>query len=140
MSHRKQQVQSTLKRSISQIVSQRLADPRIGAMVSVTRVEVVSGGHEALVFISVLPAKDSSKSLHGLRHAAGRIHSLVTKSVSMRYVPRLVFRLDETLKKQATVFEAIQRGIQQDGVLAEDHILDAGGGESALTGNHRIGG
>ena len=96
MSYKKQQVESALKRAISQVVTQRLSDPRIEGLVSVTRVDVAPDGHQALVFVSVLPDKSGPLSLHGLRHAAGRIHSLVSKNVSMRYVPRLVFRLDET--------------------------------------------
>ena len=135
MSYKKQQVESTLKRTISRIVTQRLSDPRIEGMVSVTRVDVAPDGHQALVYVSVLPDKSGPKSLHGLRHAAGRIHSLVSKNVAMRYVPRLAFRLDESLKKQATVLEAIQRGIQQDGAMAEDRNLETDGGESAWARN-----
>jgi ribosome-binding factor A len=114
MSFRKQQVESTLKRAIAAVLTRELADPRIEGLISVTRVSVSPDLHEAMVFISVVPAKNQSKAIHGLRHAAGHIHSLVGKHVAMKAVPRLDFRLDETLKKQADVFQAIQRGLERE--------------------------
>lgn len=124
MTFKKQQVESTLKRAISQVLTRRLSDPRIVGMVSVTHVDVSPDGHNALVYVSVLPDRDGPKSLHGLRHAAGRIHALVRKNVSMRCVPRLEFRLDESLKKQASVLDAIRRGVDQDRVIAEQRSGD----------------
>jgi len=119
MGYRKQQVESALRRAISQILARGLSDPRVHGMVSVTHVEVTSDWHSAFVYVSVLPEKDQKKSLHGLRHAAGHIHSLLRKAVSVRMVPRLEFRLDSTLKKQDVVLDAIHRGVHQD-TIAED--------------------
>ena len=132
MSYKKQQVESTLKKAISDVVSRRLSDPRIVGLVSVTRVDVSPDGLNAKVYISVLPEKHSSKSLHGLRHAAGRIYLLMRKSVSMRKVPRLTFHLDETLKREATVLDAIHRGIDQDGVGAVPGSIGLGSGGTGL--------
>ena len=109
MSHRKSQIESTLQRAISQMLSRRLSDPRIVGMVSVTRVEVTPDRHEAHVFVSVMPEKYQNKTVAGLRHATKHIHSLLCKAVQMRAVPHLVFQLDPSLKKQAAVFDAISR-------------------------------
>ncbi len=110
MSHRKQQVESLLKRVVSDVLTRKLSDPRVIGLVSVTRVEVSPDLHEATVSVSVLPEKRQRKTLSGLRHAAGHIHSLVCKAVQMRVVPHLAFRLDESIKKQDAVFDAIQQG------------------------------
>lgn len=121
MSIRKQQVESTLKRAISTVLTRHLSDPRIEGLISVTRVSVSPDLREAYVYVSIAPAKNQSKAIHGLRHASRHIHSLVSKLVALNTVPRLDFRLDETLKKQADVFQAIQRGIQRE---ATDEKLD----------------
>ena len=118
MSYRKQQVESTLKRVVSQILIRRLSDPRITGMVSITRVDVSPDKHNATVYVSVIPEKYQHRSLSGLRHATGHIHSLVKSAVAMRIVPRLRFELDESLKKQADIFEAIDRGLEQDEAAA----------------------
>lgn len=93
MSYRRQQVESTLKRVISRVLARQLSDPRIVGMVSVTHVDVSPDWRHALVYVSVLPDKVQQKSVHGLRHAAGRIHSLVRKEMAMRVVPQFEFRV-----------------------------------------------
>ena len=138
MSYRKQQVESTLKRAISQVLMRRLSDPRITGMVSITRVEISSDQHNANVFISVLPEKSQQRSLHGLRHAAGHIHILVRSIVAMRTVPRLHFQLDESLKKQAQIFEAIDRGIHQDQTIAQQRANNSPSSDQDFTSTNPI--
>ncbi len=132
MGYRKKQVESTLKRAISQVLGQRLSDPRIVGMVSVTRVDVTPDWHEAFVYVSVLPQKHQQRTVRGLCHAAGHIGSLLRKQVALRAVPRLTFRLDESIKKQDTVLEAIRRGVAQD--QANVWSRDAGREDSAPDG------
>lgn len=108
MSYRKQQVESTLLRSISGVLARQLSDPRIVGLISVTRVDVSADLRHATVYVSVLPENASSRAIHGLRHAAGYIHSLVCKAVAMKTVPHLDFRLDASLKKQAGVLRALR--------------------------------
>ncbi|MBI1336929.1 MAG: 30S ribosome-binding factor RbfA [Phycisphaera sp.] len=114
MSHRIEQIESLLKRELSTILAHKLSDPRIEGMVSITRLSVSPDLHDAYVYVSVMPDKFEKKTLYGLRHATGHIHSLLRKAVAMRSVPQLEFRLDQALKKQAKVFEAIQRGVDKE--------------------------
>ena len=51
-------------------------------------------------------------TLRALNHAAGHVQALLRDQVTLRHVPRLAFRLDPTIKKQAEVFQAIRRGMQ----------------------------
>lgn len=115
MSRRTEQVESTLQRAISQVLQRRLADPRIQGLISVTRVKVSPDLHSATVGVSVLPQEKQALVIRALRHAAGHIHALVRREVSMKVVPRLEFELDESLKKQAGVYGAIQRGVERTG-------------------------
>lgn len=115
MSHRLKQVESMLQRAISQVLHRHLADPRIEGLVSVTQVKVSADIRHAQVCVSVIPATAQKKVLAGLRHASGHIHTLIRKLVALRTVPQLEFRLDESIKKQAAVFDAIQNGVQRSG-------------------------
>jgi ribosome-binding factor A len=119
MSIRTQQIESTLKRAISEVIVKQLGDPRIVGLVSVTRVQISPDLRDAFVYISVLPEQHEGKSLHGLRSATGRIHSLLRKKVAMRAVPRLDFRLDKSLKKEAVVFDAIRQASERDPPLPD---------------------
>lgn len=120
MSHRKEQVQSTLKRAISQVLARQISDPRIVGMISITQIDISPDLRNAKVYVSVLPEKYQQRSVHGLRHAASHIYSLVCKVVALRIVPKLDFRLDESLKKQDAVFEDIRRGIELEQKTNDD--------------------
>lgn len=109
MSHRKQQIESTLQRAISKIVCCDLSDPRIEGMVSVTDVQVSNDMRQATVMVSVLPEKYETRTLGGLEAASGHLHRRLCRMVKLRIVPRLQFRLDKTLKKQADLFLAIRK-------------------------------
>ena len=121
--HRKAQIESTLQRAISQVLARQLSDPRIGGLLSVTRVTVSPDRHDASVFVSVLPQRLQNRTLAGLRHASGHIKSLLCKAVAMRAVPRLNFQLDDGLKKQAAVFDEIARAVAAD----ENHATPSSG-------------
>lgn len=110
MSHRIAQIESTLMKAIAQVLQRDLADPRVDAFVSITRVKVSPDLADATVYVSIMPADKQSKNIHGLKSATRHIRSLVLKKMSMRTVPRLRFQLDDSLKKQAEVYDAIRRG------------------------------
>jgi ribosome-binding factor A len=52
-------------------------------------------------------------ALNALRHAAGLMRSKLTGALSLRVTPFLKFHLDEQLKKEVAVLEAIQRAAQE---------------------------
>ena len=114
MSFRKQQVESTIKRAISTVLATRLADPRIEGLVTVTKVDVSPDMHQAMVYVSVLPEKHEKTTLAGLRSASGHINGLIRKSITMKVMPHLDFRLDESIKKEAAVLDAIRRAKEKD--------------------------
>src|SRR5436190_1404983 len=118
MSFRKLQVESLLRRTISTVLTQKLSDPRIEGMISVTKVTVSPDFHDAYVYVSVLPEKHEAKTLHGLRHASKYIHRLIADEVSMGSVPALDFRVDHALKKEAQVLLALRRAKEADAAAA----------------------
>ena len=122
-------------KAIAEVLQRDLADPRVDAFVSITRVKVSPDMANATVFVSIMPEHKQSKNIHGLRHATGHIRSLVLKKMATRTVPRIRFVLDESLKKQAAVMDAIRRGSEKtpleregehDPALADAPSPDAG--------------
>lgn len=113
MSHRKEQVESLLKRAVASVLQRGLADPRIKGLVSVTKVDVSPDLRNAAVYISITPEQYESRTLHGLKDATRHIQKQVNKAVKLRLVPHLEFRLDKGLKKQAEVFAAINEAMRR---------------------------
>jgi ribosome-binding factor A len=114
MSIRAQQVGSAVMRALGPALAE-LNDPRLeGVLVSVTRVMVNPDLHEATVFVSVTPAGHGKRVLAALGHARGWLQSRVGDAVRMRTLPRLHFRIDDSLKRQDVIFDAIQEGLASD--------------------------
>ena len=136
MSHRIAQVESTLKRAISEVLQRRISDPRIEGLISITRIQISPDLHNAYVYVSILPEQKQRKVIAGLRHATKHIQSLVRKAVAMRAVPQLEFRLDEGLKREADVLGAIRRAAERTGISvnAEDAAEEAADQQQTVDG------
>ena len=97
---------------LAQIVQERIlrgfADPRIRGMVSITKVDVASDLRTAMIQISVLPDIYGPRTISGLRSVAGMLRRTIRDQTSMRRVPDLQFRLDDSLKQAASLDEAIR--------------------------------
>jgi ribosome-binding factor A len=109
MSNKQDQLSSAIDRALREVFSRGFNDPRIGGLLTITGVKVTQDGRECFVDVSVLPAEKGQLSLHGLNAAAPHIRREVGERVRIRTMPRLEFRLDETLKKQARVLSALDR-------------------------------
>ena len=124
MSHKLEQVESTLHRSLAEVLTRELNDPRTeGSLISITRVEVSPDLRHASVFVSVLPEKHRKRVLAALKHASRHLHTQVKKRVALRIVPHLDFRFDTQLRKQQAVLGAIHEALQRTG----DHPADEDG-------------
>ena len=111
MSVRTEQIASLLQRALQEVINRGFADPRIRGLVSVTKVDVAPDLSEAYVSLSILPDKHTELTMHGLRHAIGKIQSDVSRRVRLRKVPRLVLRQDDSIKRLGRIEEALRRGM-----------------------------
>jgi len=114
MTQHSSQIESVLRRAVQDILSKGLNDPRVRGLVSITKVEVSSDYAEATIWCSVLPAEHGALTLRGIESASHWIRREAAEKVRLRRMPRLQFRLDATLKKQAEVLAAINEGRRRD--------------------------
>jgi ribosome-binding factor A len=109
MNRRAQQTAATLQRAIQETISRGFQDPRIRGMITVTGVGLDDDLRTAVVSVSVFPESAQNPTIHGLSSAARHIRHEIASKVELRQVPELIFRLDESLKKQAAVLGALAR-------------------------------
>jgi ribosome-binding factor A len=109
VSRRAEQTAATLQRAIQDVISRGFQDPRIRGLITITAVRMDSDLRTAIVSVSVYPESAQNTTIHGLASAARHVRHEVSGMVEMRVVPELVFKLDESLKKQAAVLQAIAR-------------------------------
>ena len=124
MSHRADQIASTIQRAVQIVLARGLQDPRVRGLISVTKVQLDGDLSGAVVHVSVLPGEHGPLSIRGLTHAAARIRSEISGVLRMRRVPRLRFHLDESIKKQAAFEAALAEGRRGDEVPSEPEQVE----------------
>src|SRR4051812_47774451 len=110
MSRRTEMLGSTIQRELATFIQRELNDPRLPAIVSITRVKVSEDLEFADVYVSIMgtPGQQSA-ALNALKHASGLMRSRLTKDLRMRVAPYLRFQIDEGLKKEMEVLDLLER-------------------------------
>lgn len=119
-SYRPERVGNVIRTVVSDAITNRLNDPRIEPLSSVTRVEVTSDLEYAKVWVSVMGSESTQRrTIAGLRSAAGYMQKMVAGELSIRIVPRLSFHLDQSIKRGEETLRLIER------VMAESRAGDS---------------
>lgn len=95
-------VSDLIKEEVAQIIMQRLKDPRIG-FVTVTGVNVSEDLRHAKVYVSVLEDAKQDKTLKILNSSAPFIRGELAGRVRIKFIPQLVFKLDESIEYGAKI-------------------------------------
>jgi ribosome-binding factor A len=114
MTQRTEQVASTLKRAVQEVLSRGIADPRVQGLITITRIDVSADLANATVYCTVTPSKHQELSLHGLQSASRWIRRQVADKVRFRRMPQFRFRIDEQLLKQQEVLASIAEATRED--------------------------
>lgn len=107
---RPERVAQLMRREISDIVHNRLRDPRIGTTVTITDVEVTQDLAFARVYVSVLlegPERD--RILEALAHAAGFVRRELGPRLGLREVPEVRFELDDSIERGRRVDDILRK-------------------------------
>jgi len=97
--YRKQKLASVIRTVVGNAIMQRLQDPRVAPLTTVTRVELTSDLMIARVYVSV-PGGEAAerRTTDALRHATGFVQRLVAQELTIRHCPEIRFDIDESLK------------------------------------------
>jgi len=106
---------STIQRELMEIIMRELNDPRLTGMPSITRVKVSPDLSIADVYMTIMGTPGHQEAaLNALRHSAGIMRTRLTKVLSIRQAPFLKFHIDEGLKKELAVLDAIRMANEED--------------------------
>lgn len=116
---RAKQVGEQMKKELSEIISRKIKDPRVG-FVTVTDVEVTGDLQQAKVFISVLgDDKQKEESFIGLTKAKGFIRSEIGRRIRLRKTPEILFEFDESID-YGNHIETLIHQLHKDEVQGEE--------------------
>lgn len=109
-SRRQEKVARVIKESVSDTIANRLSDPRIDGLVSVTEVDVSPDLKKADVFLSIMSKDDTArrKTFAAIEHATRHIRSLLGHKMTSKFCPRLHFHEDAKLKSTLETLRIIE--------------------------------
>lgn len=107
MTRRTEQLSSVVHRAVQSVLSEGMSDPRLQCVVTITGVRVTEDLQEAIIGVSILPAKFEPRAVRALHDASNYIRREAGERVAMARMPRLVFKLDRSAKRQAAVLQAL---------------------------------
>ncbi len=107
-SNRIGRINEEIQRELSALL-RTLKDPRVQAMISITRVETTGDLRYAKVHVSVLEKERTGEVLKGLRSAGGYLRREVGARLQLRHTPELVFEPDDSIAHGAHISDLISR-------------------------------
>ena len=130
--YRTKRLGEEIKRIISQLLLTEIKDPRLaGRFISITDVEVTSDGSYATCYVTVMACIQGEKSIdvddskrsedekaeviEGLKHAAGLMRTEISKKLSIRHVPELIFKIDNSMEYGNHIEKMIRELGEQNG-------------------------
>lgn len=88
-----------IQKAVSEIINNELKDPRIQGLISVTKVDVSKDLRYAKIFLSVYGDEETKQNiLEALTHAEGFIKRELANRVRLKFLPKLNFKLDESIE------------------------------------------
>lgn len=134
MKYRPERVANVIRRVVSDAIAEKLSDPRIAPLSSVTRVEVSPDLEHARVHVSVVgEAAKGRRTIDGLKSAIGVVQRMVAAELSIRTCPRLTFHLDESLKRAAETNRIIDASMAE--ISRDDTDQNGGEGPERRSGD-----
>lgn len=98
-STRNARIAEEIRKEISDIISNKLKDPRVSGMISITKTSLTKDMRYAKVYISVLGNdEDKNQVLAGLRNASGFIRKEIGQRIKIRYTPEIIFEIDNSIE------------------------------------------
>jgi ribosome-binding factor A len=107
--YRGDRINEEIRRVVSSLIQNDIKDPRLSAMVSVTRVDVTKDLRYAKVFVSIFGKDDEKAStLNALKNSAGFIRKEIGHKVNLRYTPEIIIEVDNSIEHGMHIDELFQ--------------------------------
>ncbi len=92
-------INDEIMRETANIIRTEIKDPRVSAMVTVTKAETTTDLEYCKIYISILGDKtQKDEVLAGIKSASGFIRKLLAERINLRLTPQLSFIIDDSLE------------------------------------------
>ncbi len=106
MSKRTEQVSELLRQDINNILVKHFESPK-GMLISVSDVTISPDLKNATAFLSIIPNNKLGSGLKAIKKESSRIQHKLSKQLSMKFTPRIHWKIDERDLKYKEIDKAL---------------------------------
>ncbi len=107
---RADRVAEGVREVVASFLAERVKDPRVVGLVTVTGVDVTRDLRHARVYVSIMGSgTERAATIEGLASLAPHLRSRVGRELRLRVAPEITFRLDETIARAARIESLLAR-------------------------------
>lgn len=127
-SRRQEKIKRIVRDGVSDIIQNRLNDPRMCGFVTITDINVSPDIRNADIYISVMAdtEADKRKTFEAVKHATKHIQTLLSEQISLRNALLLRILEDTKTKKTLETLKIIEQAAeelrQKDSQLCDDEL------------------
>ncbi len=96
--HKIDRLEEDMKYYLSSIISEKVKNPNINGIITITSVHVTKDMKYAKVYLSVFNAKSKSKVIDEIKKSKGYIKKELSYVLKARNIPELVFVEDDSME------------------------------------------
>ena len=110
VSRRQHKIARVILESVSKTILNRLSDPRVNGLISVTEVDVSPDMKNATVYLSILTPENRGQDtiFEAVCHAVGHIQHQLGFELTGKCCPKLQFKQDQKVKKTLETLRLIE--------------------------------
>ncbi|MBU3110789.1 30S ribosome-binding factor RbfA [Clostridium lacusfryxellense] len=127
VSYRNGRINEEIKKDVSNTIQNKIKDPRLSAMVSVTKVDTTKDLSYTKIYVSIFGNELAKKeSIQALKSSTGLIRKELGAHVKLRHVPQIIIEVDETIERAIhleTLFHQIKEKDKNEQVKDNDDII-----------------
>ncbi len=104
MGYHKSRLREDLRQRITMVIKERIRDPRVPELVSVTDIVLSDDTRHATVYLSIFGDEAYRQdALDVLNKAAAFVQHQVSTGLRSKYMPQLLFKLDSAIDKTTRI-------------------------------------
>lgn len=108
--YRNGRINEEVRKELSNIIQNELKDPRINAMVSITKVDVTKDLRYAKVYVSIFGnEEEKNNTFNALKNSGGFLRRELGNRINMRYTPQLILELDDSIEHGMHIEELLHK-------------------------------
>jgi ribosome-binding factor A len=112
--HRQEKLGELIAAEVAELLRTKIKDPRVG-FASVTHVEVSGDLRHAKIYVSVMGDDNEKKeTMEALRHATGYLRHELAGRLTVRFMPEILFKLDNSIEQGTRILGLIRDLEQQE--------------------------